>query len=86
MIIEHKFAWICLLVSASVVIVVLGCVIPPFLSQIISASISFVHLQFQDTQNIIIFSEKDILDLPQDPHKSKKVDFQVAPITLLMVL
>ena len=29
----------------------LGCVIPPFLSQIISASISFAYLQFQDTQN-----------------------------------
>ena len=26
------------------------------------------------------------IDPPQDPSKSKKVDFQVAPITLLLVL
>ena len=33
-----------------------------------------------------VFSEKKFLRSPQDPPKSKKVDFQVTPITLLMVL
>ena len=64
----------------------LGCVIPRFLSQINSASVSFGHLWFKDTQNIICFPENFFLGSPQDPPKSEKVDFQVAPITLLMVL
>ena len=64
----------------------LGCVIPRFLSQINSASVSFGHLWFQDTQNINFFPEIFFLRSPQDPPKSEKVDFQVAPITLLMVL
>ena len=34
----------------------------------------------------IFFLENVLLDFPQDPPKSKKVDFQVAPITLLLVL
>ena len=64
----------------------LGCVIPPFLSQINSASVSFGHLYFQNTQNIFFVPDFFSLRSPQDPPKSKKVDFQVAPITLLMVL
>ena len=63
----------------------LGCVIPPFLSQINSASISFAYLWFQDTQNIFVLPEKNVVNLPQDPPWSKNVDFQVAPITLLLV-
>ena len=42
---------------------VLGCIIPPFLSQINSASVSFGHLQFQDNQNIFIFLKKTPLSL-----------------------
>ena len=64
----------------------LGCLIPPLLFQTYFASILFGHLWFQDIQNIIFFAEKYFLRSPQDPPKSEKVDFQVAPITLLMVL
>ena len=64
----------------------LGCLIPPLLFQTYFASILFGHLWFQDIQNIIFFAEKYFLRSPQDPPKSEKVNFQVAPITLLMVL
>ena len=33
-----------------------------------------------------LFQKKNFLDPPQDPPKSKEVDFQVFSITLLMVL
>ena len=56
--------WTCPLISDDVT---LGCVIPPFLSQIISASISFGDLSFQDTQNIILFPEFFFPKVPSRP-------------------
>ena len=51
----------------------LGCLICPFLSQIISASISSGHLWIQDTQNIFFFFAKNIfLRSPKDPLSIKK--------------
>ena len=45
----------------------------PFLSQIISASILFAHLYFEDTQNLVFFPEKNVLD----PPTSKRVNFKL---------
>ena len=53
--------------SKSQLYLTLGYVIPPFLTQIISASMFFLEPQ-------------------QDPTKSKKVDFQVSLIPLLLVI
>ena len=54
-----------------------GCVIPRFLSQINSASISFGELWFQDTQNIFVFPEQIFLRSPKDPLSLKKWIFKL---------
>ena len=44
-----------------------GCVIPPFLFQTYSASISFGYLAHKDFRNIRIFAVRHVLRSPQSP-------------------
>ena len=59
---------------------------PPFCLKLFQPVSHLVTYNFRISKTYYFFPEMFFLDLPQDPPQSKKVDFQVAIITPLMVL